>query len=144
VAIVAGAAAALLSLRVDQSGLAASAWLAAGLGIALMVTALEYPPRFTRANDYPGVARRVAAQLDPAQPLLAYPDANLAWDFYLRAPVREIRNEKEARILLAASPKGRILMRSDDWQRLKPQADAAWRALDEGQVGRRRFVLLGG
>jgi len=144
VAIVAGAAAALLSLRVDQSGLAASAWLAAGLGIALTVTALEYPPRFTRVNDYPGVARRVATKLDLAQPLLAYPDANLAWDFYLRVPVREIRSEKEATALLAASPTGRVLMRSDDWQRLKPRADAAWRALDEGQVGRRRFVLLGG
>lgn len=144
VAIVVGAAAALLSLRVDQSGLVASAWLAAGLAVALTVTALEYPPRFARVHDFPGMARRVAAKLDPAQPLLAHPDANLAWDFYLRAPVREIKSEREVAALLASSPKARVLMRPDDWQRLKPQADAAWRALDEGQVGRRRFVLLGG
>jgi 4-amino-4-deoxy-L-arabinose transferase-like glycosyltransferase len=143
-AIVAGAAVALLSLRVDQSGLVASVWLAAGLGIALLVTALEYPPRFARVNDFPGMARRVASRLDPAQPLLAYPDANLAWDFYLRSPVRELTSESEAKALLAASPTRRILMQAEYWQRLKPQADAGWRALDEGQVGRRRFVLLGG
>ena len=143
VAMVAGPALALLSLRVDQSGLVASAWLAAGLGVALTVTAVEYPPRFARAHDYLGVARRIAPKLSPAQPLLAYPDANLAWDFYLRVPVRELRNERAATALLAAAPKGRVLMRTEDWQRLKPQADAAWRTLDEGQVGRRRFVLLG-
>jgi len=144
VAVIAGSVLGLLSLRVDHSGLAASAWLAAGLGVALTVTALGYPPRFARANDYPGVARRIAPLLDPAQTLLAYPDANLAWDFYLRRPVRELKSESEAMALLSAPPKARVLMRADDWQRLKPQADAAWRALDEGQVGRRRFVLLGG
>src|SRR4030095_13325255 len=143
-AVVAGALVALLSLRVDQSGLVPSVWPAAGLAIALLVTALEYPPRFTRVNDFPGMARRVASKLDPAQPLLAYPDANLAWDFYLRSPVQELLSESEAKAVLAASPARRILMRAEDWQRLKPQADAGWRALDEGQVGRRRFVLLGG
>jgi hypothetical protein len=142
--VMAGVAVALLSLRLDQSGLVASAWLAAGLGIALFVTALEYPPRFARVNDFPGMARRVASKLDPAQPLLAYPDANLAWDFYLRSPVRELPSENEVKALLAASPTRRILMQAEYWQRLKPQADAGWRALDEGQVGRRRFVLLGG
>jgi len=142
-AIVAGATAALLSLRVDQSGLAASVGLAAGLGIALFVTALEYPPRFARVNDFPGIAWRVASRLDPAHPLLAYPDANLAWDFYLRSPVRELRSESEAKAVLAASPTRQVLMRAEDWQRLKPQADAGWRALDEGQIGRRHFVLLG-
>jgi len=140
----AGASLALLSLRLDQSGLAASAWLAAGLGVTLTVTAVCYPARFARVNDYPAAARRIASGLDSTQPLLAYPDANLAWDFYLRRPVRELRSEEEARAILRAVPKGRVLMRVEDWQRLKPQADAAWRTLDEGQVGRRRFVLLGG
>jgi 4-amino-4-deoxy-L-arabinose transferase-like glycosyltransferase len=144
VGIIAGSALALLSLRVDHSGLAASAWLAAGLAVALTVTALEYPPRFARVNDYPGAARRIAPLLDPAQTLLAYPDANLAWDFYLRRPIRELKSESEAAALLAAPPKARVLMRVNDWLRLKPQADAAWRALDVGQVGRRRFVLVGG
>jgi 4-amino-4-deoxy-L-arabinose transferase-like glycosyltransferase len=142
-ALVTGSALALLSLRLDQSGLAAMTWIATGLGVVLTVTALGYPPRFAKANDYPGVAQRMAALLDADAPLLAYPDANLAWDFYLRRPVREIRSEGEATALLAAPPASRFLVRAEDWQRLKPRADAAWRVLDEGQVGRRRFVLLG-
>ena len=143
-AIVVGAALALLSLRVEHSGLAATAWLAAGLGVTLTVAALGYPARFARAHDYPGVALRVGPMLTQGQPLFAYPDASLAWDFYLRRPVRELRSEGEAVMLLAAAPRVRVLMRIDEWQRLKPQADAGWRALDEGQVGRRQFVLLGG
>jgi 4-amino-4-deoxy-L-arabinose transferase-like glycosyltransferase len=142
-ALVAGSALALLSLRVDQSGLAASAWIAVGLGIALAVTAYAYPPRFAKDHDYPAIARRIAPLLDPAKPLLAYPDANLAWDFYLRRPVSELRSEGEATALLAAPPTARLLIRAEDWQRLKPQADAGWKALAEGQVGRRHFLLLG-
>jgi 4-amino-4-deoxy-L-arabinose transferase-like glycosyltransferase len=142
-ALVAGSALGLFSLRVDHGGLTACAWIAVGLGVALAVTAVGYPPRFARANDYPEVARRIAAQLDPDAPLLAYPDANLAWDFYLRRPVRELRSEGEATALLAAPPKASLLIRAEDWQRLKPQANPAWRVLDQGQVGRRSFVLLG-
>jgi 4-amino-4-deoxy-L-arabinose transferase-like glycosyltransferase len=142
-ALVAGSALALLSLRVDHGGHAACTWMAVGLGAALAVTAVGYPPRFAKANDYPAAASRIAAQLDPAAPLLAYPDANLAWDFYLRRPVRELRSESEATALLAASPKAHLLIRAEDWQRLKPQADPSWRVLDQGQVGRRHFVLLG-
>ncbi len=142
-ALVAGSAWALLSLRVDHSGLAASAWIAMGLGIALAVTAYGYPPRFAKDHDYPGIARRIAPLLDTAQPLLAYPDANLAWDFYLRSPVSEVKSEGDATALLTAPPKARLLIRAEDWQRLKPQAAAGWKVLDEGQVGRRRFVLLG-
>jgi 4-amino-4-deoxy-L-arabinose transferase-like glycosyltransferase len=142
-ALVAGAALALLSLQVDQGGLAASMWIATGLGVTLAVTAVSYPPRFAKAHDYPGVTSRIAARLDADTPLLAYPDANLAWDFYLRRPVREVRSLEEVTKLLAAPPSSRLLIRPEDWQQLKPGADPAWRALDQGKVGRRRFVLLG-
>jgi len=54
-----------------------------------------------------------------------------------------VRSESEATALLAAAPKARLLIRDEDWQRLKPKADPAWRVLDQGQLGRRRFVLVG-
>jgi 4-amino-4-deoxy-L-arabinose transferase-like glycosyltransferase len=142
-ALVGGSALALFSLRVDHGGRAACSWIAVGLGVALTVTAVGYPPRFAKANDYPGVTSRIAARLDADAPLLAYPDANLAWDFYLRRPVREVRSLAEVTALLAGPPGPRLLIRAEDWQQLKPRADPAWRVLDQGQVGRRRFLLLG-
>jgi len=57
--------------------------------------------------------------------------------------VSELRSEGDATALLAAPPKTRFLIRAEDWQRLKPQADAGWKVLDQGHVGRRRFILLG-
>ena len=71
------------------------------------------------------------------------PAALMAWDFHLRSPVSEVKSEADATELLASPPKARLLIRAVDWQRLKPQAAAGWKVLDEGQVGRRRFVLLG-
>ena len=59
-------------------------------------------------------------------------------------PVSKMRSESDATALLAAPPEARLLIRAEDWQRLKPQAAAGWKVLDEGQVGRRRFVLVGG
>lgn len=143
-ALVAGSALSLLSLRVDHSGLAASAWIAMGLGMALAVTVYSYPPRFAKDHDYPGITRRIAPLLDPAEPLLAYPDANLAWDFYLRRPISEVRGEAAARALLAAAPRTRLLIRLEDWRRLEAHADVGWKVLDRMQLGRRPFVLLGG
>jgi len=142
-AVIVGAALALLALRLERRGAIGAAWLAGGFAVAMAVTAVGYPPRFARMHDFPGAARRVATKLDAAEPLLAYPDANLAWDFYLRRPVRELRNEAEATTLLAAVPRARLLMPPEEWARLKPQANAAWRTLDEGQIGRRHYVLLG-
>ena len=117
--------------------------MAAGLGIALAVTAVEYPTRFAQANDYRGVAQRFVSRLDAGAPLLSYPDANLAWDFYMRHPVREVRSEAEVKPLLASTPGARLMLREEDWTRLRAVAHPTWRVLDEGTVGRRHFVLLG-
>ncbi len=142
--LVAGAALGLWRLVRGGDGLAATAWIAAGLGVALAVTALGYPERFARANDYRGMAQRFVARLEPGAPLLAYPDANLVWDFYMRHPVREVRRDADVRALLASPPAARLMLRAEEWARLGPAANPGWRVLDEGTAGRRRFVLLGG
>jgi 4-amino-4-deoxy-L-arabinose transferase-like glycosyltransferase len=143
-ALVIGAALGLRQLVRGGNGFAAATWIAAGLGVALAVTAVEYPTRFAQAHDYRGVAQRFVARLDPGAPLLSYPDANLAWDFYMRHPVREVRSEAEVKSLLASAPAVRLMLRAEEWARLRPAANPAWRVLDEGTVGRRHFVLLGG
>jgi hypothetical protein len=143
-AIVIGAALGFWRLVREGNGFAAAAWIAAGLGVALAVTAVEYPARFAQAHDYRGVAQRFVARLDPGPPLLSYPDANLAWDFYMRHPVREVRSEAEVKSLLASAPAARLMLRAEEWARLRPATNPAWRVLDEGTVGSRHFVLLGG
>jgi len=142
-ALVIGAALGLWQLLRGGNGFAAATWMAAGLGIALAVTAVEYPTRFAQANDYRGVAQRFVSRLDAGAPLLSYPDANLAWDFYMRHPVREVRSEAEVKSLLASTPGARLMLREEDWTRLRAVAHPTWRVLDEGTVGRRHFVLLG-
>jgi hypothetical protein len=143
-ALVIGAALGLGQLVRGGNGFAAATWIAVGLGIALAVTAVEYPARFAQANDYRGVAQRFVARLDPGAALLSYPDANLAWDLYMRRPVREVRSDAEVQSLLASPPAARLILRAEDWARLRAAANPSWRVLDEGTVGRRHFVLLGG
>jgi 4-amino-4-deoxy-L-arabinose transferase-like glycosyltransferase len=143
-AIVIGAAVGFWRLVRGGDGFAAATWIGAGLGVALAVTAVEYPARFAQAHDYRGVAQRFFARLDPGAPLLSYPDANLAWDFYMRHPVREVRSEAEVKSLLASALAARLMLRAEEWARLRPLANPAWRVLDEGTVGHRHFVLLGG
>jgi hypothetical protein len=36
------------------------------------------------------------------------------------------------------------MLRAEDWARFRAAANPSWRVLDEGTVGRRHFVLLGG
>ena len=143
-ALVIGTAIGLGQLFRGGNGFAAATWIATGLGIALAVTAAEYPARFAQANDYRGVAQRFVARVDPGAPLLSYPDANLAWDFYMRRPVGEVRSDAEVQSLLASPPAARLMLRAEDWARLGVAANPSWRVLDEGTAGRRHFVLLGG
>ena len=105
---------------------------------------MSYPPRFAKVNDYPGVARRIAPGSTPRSRSSPIPMPTSPGISICDVRCARCRSEDEATALLAAPPKARLLIRAEDWQRLKPQADAAWQVLDEGQVGRRRFVLLGG
>ncbi len=142
-AIVIGAALGFWRLLRGGDRFAAATCIGAGLGVALAVTAVEYPARFAQAHDYRGVAQRFVARLDPGAPLLSYPDANLAWDFYMRHSVREVRSEAEVKSLLASAPAARLMLRAEEWARLRSVANPSWRVLDEGAVGHRHFVLLG-
>ena len=90
------------------------------------------------------MAQRFVSRLEAGAPLLSYPDANLAWDFYMRHPVRELQTDTEVTSLLGSPPAARLMLRAADWTRLRSGAHPSWRVLDEGMVGRRHFVLLGG
>ncbi len=61
----------------------------------------------------------------------------------MRHSVREVRSEAEVKSLLASAPAARLMLRAEEWARLRSVANPSWRVLDEGAVGHRHFVLLG-
>jgi hypothetical protein len=75
--------------------------------------------------------------------LLGYPDASLAYDFYLRRPVRELRGPDEVRAFLARPRAAALLTREENWVELRAGADAAWRPLLARTVAGRRMVVVG-
>jgi 4-amino-4-deoxy-L-arabinose transferase-like glycosyltransferase len=141
---VAGPVAALVALAMRQSGLLATSALALALGGILFIEAWTYPTRYAEWYDVPGFAGRAAAQLPPGARLFAYPDADLAYDFYLRRSVREIQEPDSLKSFLDAAPEGEMLLiREDRWIPFSREAGTGWRVLVSGRVARHQMLLLG-
>jgi hypothetical protein len=80
----------------------------------------------------------------PSAALIAYPDANLAFDFYLRRSIREVKSPDAIYVIVArpATPDA-LLIREDRWAWLRGSADPSWQPVATGVVAGRPFVLLG-
>jgi 4-amino-4-deoxy-L-arabinose transferase-like glycosyltransferase len=143
--LVVGPAAALVTLVRRRSGAVAASALALALGGILFIEGLGYPARYTEWHDVPGFAARAAQQLPPGARLLAYPDAGLAYDFYLRRSVREIHEADRLKALLSAPQEGEMLLlvRADRWAPLQQEAGPGWQILASERVARHRMLLLG-
>jgi hypothetical protein len=85
----------------------------------------------------------MAARLPAAARVLAYPDAGLSYDFYLRRPVRELAGPADVEAVLSAPRPGDVLlMREQAWAAVRPRAEARWQVLLADHVGRSQVVLL--
>jgi 4-amino-4-deoxy-L-arabinose transferase-like glycosyltransferase len=142
--VLAGLVAALAILGVRGSGLGATLALAIALGGILFVEGWGYPPRFAERANIRGFTAAMATKLSPDGRLLAYPDAGLYYDFYLRRPVRELATAAELDAVLASpQPGDLLLMREAGWSAVRPSADARWEVRLTGRVGAHQMVLLG-
>jgi len=140
----AGPVAALVALAIRRSGLFATSALALALGGILFIEAWTYPARYMDWYDVPGFAARAAAQLPPGSRLFGYPDAGLAYDFYLRRSIREIQEPETLRAFLGASREGEMLLiREDRWAPFRREAGSKWQALASGRVARHQTLLVG-
>ena len=140
----AGVAAALALLAWRGSGFAAGTALALALGGILGVVGWTYPPRYAERSNVRGFTAALAARVPPGARILAHPDAGLAYDFYLRRPVRELPGAAELEAELSAPRPGDVLlMREAGWAATRPRAEARWEVLLADRVGRDRMVLLG-
>ena len=142
-AIIVGTAAALVALWRWRAGAAAGACLAGALGLVLAVEAYGYPARYARWYALRDFAGRAAVVLPPDTPIVAYPDANLTYDFYLRRPIREIFRPAEIAALISARPAAVLLVREEHWRALAGGADPRWRMLASGVVAGHTMLLVG-
>ncbi len=141
VALVLGAAAsqALAAWRrTFVTGTVAAALCIAGLMILKGVT---YPVRYARANDLRPLAE-AAGRLTPAgTAVVAYPDARLSLDFYVRRPVLEAATP-EATAALAARTGGVVVTARSHWPALAAVLPASARVAATADVGGRDYVVI--
>ena len=141
--LVAGAGAALVLVRRGRSGSAVAACWALALVAVLALEGVGYPSRYAAWYGVKSFAEKVSTARSSEAALVAYPDANLAFDFYLRRSIRELRRSDQVLAMVAqpASPNA-LLIREERWTTLRPDADPSWRPVATGVVGGRPFVLL--
>jgi hypothetical protein len=141
--LVAGAVAALVLVRRGHGGVAFVTCWALALIAVLGLEGLSYPARYAEWYGVRSFAEKVRkARLSEAA-LVAYPDANLAFDFYLRRSIREMHRTDQvlAMVTRPATPRA-LLIREERWTTLRADADPSWRPVASGVVGGRPFVLL--
>jgi 4-amino-4-deoxy-L-arabinose transferase-like glycosyltransferase len=139
-----GLVAALAILAKRGSGLGATLAVAVALGGILFVEGWGYPTRYAERLNIRGFTAAMATKLSPEERVLAYPDANLYYDFYLRRPVRELGTAAELDAVLASPKPGDVLlMREAAWSAERPRADSRWEVRLTGHVGAHPMVLLG-
>ena len=79
----------------------------------------------------------------PQRPLLAYPDASLAFDFYLDHPIAEVPARQTIAGRLQSPAAGALLLRDAHWEDVRRTTHPSWCPVDRVNLGYRSFVLLG-
>jgi 4-amino-4-deoxy-L-arabinose transferase-like glycosyltransferase len=139
-----GAGIALVAALRGAGGLAVTLRVAVALLAVLAVEAATYPARYAHWYDVRSFVERVRRERPAGGVVLAHPDANLAFDFYLRGAIREMPGTEEVQALVGRqSPKGVLLIREERWTALQAGADPSWREMASGTVAGRRMLLVG-
>jgi hypothetical protein len=131
-------------LAARGTGFGATTVLALALAGILLVEGWGYPARFAQSSNIREFTTAMAAHLAPDSRVLAYPDAGLSYDFYLRRPVRELPGVADlAAELSAPGPADVLLIRESRWAALQNPARDRWQVLMADRVGRDQVLLLG-
>lgn len=141
--VIAGPGIALWELRVHRSPCRALSWLAGALALVLLFEAGTYPGRLAADHPIRAFADHVRGSLERNAPLIAHPDANLAFDLYLDHPIAEVRARDTIASRLQSPAAGGLLLRTADWTSLRHLAHPSWCSIGSVALGSRSFVLLG-
>jgi len=140
--LLAAAAVAVLAAR-RGAHRAAGVAVALGVGAVLLVEGARYPARFARDFDVRPIAAAARDLTPPGTAVAVYPDIWLTYDFYLRRPVVELDRPGVER-LLAAAPRGALILSDKSWAALQPAANPAWRVVTSRRVAGQEMLVLGG
>lgn len=121
----------------------AMCWLAGALGAMLLVEAVAYPER--RASQMPVAAftADIGRLVGRDEPLVAHPDANLAFDFYLGRSITEVENRASFVHRMQQPAAGGVIVREATLSEIQPLSHASWCPLARASLGGRSYVLLG-
>ena len=141
--VIAGPAIGLWELSVHHSPSRALSWVAGALALVLAFEAWTYPGRL--ASEYPirAFANQVRGSLERNAPVIAYPDANLAFDLYLDHAIAEVPSRDAVAGRLQGPADGGVLLRAADWAALRQAAHRSWCSIGSVALGTRSYVLLG-
>src|SRR5262249_16478364 len=81
--------------------------------------------------------------LERDEPITAYPDGNLVFDFYLDRPIVEVTDRDVIAGLLKDPSAGELLLQVNDWASLRRFAHPSWCSMGGVALGSRSSVLLG-
>lgn len=138
-----GAGAGLLVAWRRAGGFAVATCWAVALIAVLGLEGIGYPERYAEWYGVRSFAERIPKARAADTALLAHPEASLAFDFYLRRPIRELpRAEQVAAMVARPAARDALLIREERWSTLRAGADPSWRPVASGVVGGRPFVLL--
>ncbi len=140
---VAGVAGALL-MMLRAAGFGAAVTLAVALGGILLIEGWGYPGRYAESTNILGFTAALAATLEADSRVLAYPDAGLSYDFYLRRPVRELSTMRELEKELRAPRSTDVLIiRESRWNALRLPEREQWNVRLVDRIGADRMLVMG-
>ena len=131
------------ALWTRASPTAAVGWVAAALACVLFVEGWLYPGRLNGQMPISAFAQAMRPRLEKGVPIMGFPDANLAFDFYLDHPVHEVPKVGVIRSSLEYPASGNLLLRQSTWQELRPLAHRSWCAMGQAGYGSRAIVMVG-
>jgi 4-amino-4-deoxy-L-arabinose transferase-like glycosyltransferase len=134
---------ALRALWTRGSPAAAVGWIAVAMACVLFVEGWLYPARMNEQMPIEAFAHAMRPRLEKGVPILGFPDANLAFDFYLDHPVQEVAKINVIRASLDYPVSGNLLLRQSTWHELRSHAHRSWCAMGEAGIGTRSIVMVG-
>lgn len=118
-------------------------WLAGFMGAILLVEAITYPARRATQTPVAAFAADLRRIVGPDEPLVAHPDANLAFDFYLGRPITEEPDRRRIAQRLQQPAVGGVLLREAGLGETGFTPHPSWCPRARAILGARPYVLLG-